>query len=219
MPIEFPVSVNQSTLAERAIRALDLKGDQPHLLDGYYQLEVTALDLEKIEYAYLRRELGFSQSCTPPAAAGQFSMAALATAQGENRGQLLWYGRVSITNFSAGAQAFQYMITTSNLVASIPMAPAADQIVPLDARGMSPTGVVPAPRARLYTVSTATDYMPTASRVNLAAGATVALPPFVIRDTPGFSAGPIIVVRAQGLNVSFLVNAEWRERECLQSEI
>lgn len=63
--------VGQSQLGEQAMRALEMKGDLPQLLDTRFQLSINVDDWTSMPYNYLRRKIRFQQNASAAAVAAQ----------------------------------------------------------------------------------------------------------------------------------------------------
>jgi hypothetical protein len=71
----------QAEIAERLMRALNIKGDLPDKLEPIFSLDVTTEDLTLPEFWYLRRGAYFDGGASPVATAAQYSFVSLGAPQ------------------------------------------------------------------------------------------------------------------------------------------
>lgn len=219
MPIEFPVSVNQPAVAERVIRALDLKGDQPTLLDGYFQLSVNALDLDKFQYEWLRRDYRQYVVGAPAAVAAQFSGVVLGTLTPQNS-VLASIRRIRLYNFNAAAQNFRFAVLQSTAWAAFTLAnsfPAA-----LDSRSLVAAAQIATSQFKVFTGTLAVNPVASGALIGLPAGGVAELDlPVTLTDSSEFgtTASPAFMLFADAANVAFHCGIEYMERQALSSEL
>lgn len=219
--LQFPLAVNQPEVSEGLIRALDLKGDQPSFADGYYQVGITALDLCKPPYQYLRRELAFMGGGAPTAAAATFSgmffgVTPLATGQTDD--VIAVIDRIRLFNNNGTAQGFWLFIGP---VAALPAAgyTTLGGVNVQDIRiANRPAGGF-ASRFRPWGGNPAGALGGGGISLALPPNSVIDLGPYVLVNRSGYTNPPGLLIEAQTANVTFGCNVWWRERQVLQSEL
>lgn len=204
-PRDLPPGVldmGQQDVGEQIFRALGLKGTIPHELDRRIQLGITALDLTRPEFSFLRREsLGWGGG-NALAVAGQFPFGSLRGAANV----LLTVDEVWITNLNAAPITCQ--IGTQ---AVFPSGAGATNGVPRDTRLGITTTLAGATRS-------GNDAAPALPSVvflmAVPATSSVVIRPGVVLA----SATSFLSVIGNTVNTQLSVSFFWRERSMISSE-
>ncbi len=70
--MDAPLTLRQSQIPERVMRALEIKGDLPYTIDPMYSLDISVADLTTFDYEYLRRTIAYRGQAFQAAVAAQF---------------------------------------------------------------------------------------------------------------------------------------------------
>lgn len=193
--------VGQPTVGEALFRALDLKGDLPQALEQYLGLSVTALDLEKFEYLWLKRTLPMESWVLQAPVAGQFAAAGFTNPTTD---LLAHVTRVTLTN-NSGAAAQYHMGMAGAGIAGLG---GTQQPSPRDDRALGASSQMLVQATTLVAAVTVSgrifDVGPTSSLV-------------LDCDYVVTGQAPLRIC-CQQANAGFAVTFEWEERALLSSE-
>lgn len=200
--------LGQPELAELTMRALELKGDLPQLIDPRFQLGLTVDDWTRSEYAWLRRQrLG---QCAANVAASALNFNTVYVFVAANTPTLTVVTQILISNPNAAAATFRYALSNSPLLVST--------FAPLTRDNRSFTAL---PGSLCGLNQAAAAVLPvSAATITLAPGAAMAIPTEYVlgqRVAPnGFSIG--LVVETAIINSAVNVVMDFRERAALTPE-
>lgn len=215
----MPLLLNaQPEIAERAIRALDLKGDVPNMIDSTEQLSITVEDLTAPEYEWLRRGYRQCVAGAPAAAAGNFSGVVLGTLTPQNS-VLAVIRRFRLYNFAAAAQNFRWAVIQSTAWAGFTLVNSFPAVC--DSRSLIAAAGIPSSQFKVFTGNLAVNPVASGCLVGLPAGGVADIKvPIILSDTTEFgtAASPAFMLFVDAANVSFHLEIEYSERLMMQSE-
>lgn len=214
--------VGQSQLGEQAMRALEMKGDLPQLLDTRFQLSINVDDWTALPYNYLRRKIRFQQSLSPAAVAGQHPQWSftLPSVLGRPQTTIAHILKLNLHNPTAAALEFAWALTNAGAGAGMG-ANTNGRAVDDRAYGAGSGNLS---TARLNTGSQAASILPAAGvRFSMVpANTTVIVDAGIVMTGKDYSAGAAfvctLVVEVSQLNVAANVGFVWDERELVTSE-
>jgi hypothetical protein len=209
--------IGQPELSEQVMRALDLKGDLPQMLDVGYQPVIIAEDLTAPEFRWLRRNARLSQGITIAAVAAQFSQGAFAPLASA-RNTLAVVEKLILANLAAASASFLIDSQPNITVGAAPGIPR----TALDDRSI-PTGQLqPAPSFGLVSATAAAGLTAAgAIIVAVPAGSTLVLDlnwVFTARQVLTTPAPSLLLVQSGNVNTQIQFSVVWRERTLLSSE-
>jgi hypothetical protein len=210
--------LGQPELSEQVMRALDLKGDLPQLLEAGYQSVILTEDLTSPEFNWLRRKVRLSQGTTVAAVGGQFSQAAFAPTAGAAR-TLAVVEKLIITNTQAAAVQNYLIDSQPNInIGAAPNVPKSA----LDDRAIPFNQLQPTPSFGLVSATAAAAITGTGAMfLSIPASTTLVLPldwVFTARTVLSTPAPSLLLVQAQAVNTALTFAVVWRERPMTSSE-
>jgi hypothetical protein len=116
--------IGQSELGEQTMRALELKGDLPQLVDPRYQLGINVDDWTLPEYRWLRRQLRCVYPMDSIAGAGTNVIQWRLPSGGPRA--LVVLERMLLTNSTAAVHDYQFYFTTTSVASFVSGAMAVD---------------------------------------------------------------------------------------------
>lgn len=211
---ERPVGLNllgQPELSEQLMRALELKGDLPQLLDPIFSLTVQVLDLMDPEFQHLRRTRRFMAGNDIGPVAGQFPYLVFAR-NGQTRDQIAVVERISVTNLNAAPlRCWIYLLQNGAAPGVGTQATPTDDRTPLAAAAGHTIGIA---------TSITSFVTPARLTVNIPQDQTVFVPgPWIITTAGPVGAQTQLVVQGATVNQAFDVSVFWRERLLLSTEL
>lgn len=204
-------------LAERMMRALNLRGSLPEQVSERFDASITVEDLTAAEFAYLRRTRRFAAFGEVPALAGEFSTVSLVDAAGGGAifatNFLAVVEGVWLNNVNATAAVFNLFLAAGALVNEAVGSGGSNN---LDSRlwtgGTKGTALLGAVNrqdiANPYAIANAI------GRWSVPAGASLYVPLDLVL-TSGFSLGVQPALQNTACSVTFV----WRERTATESEL
>lgn len=205
--------LGQPELTEQLMRALDIKGDAPRLIEGTYSGQVIAENLTRPEFDYLRRTNRFARGRRVAPVAAQFSQIAFGYPTTFTGRALVLLDTVVIQNNNAAA------VLTVNFGfgpvgaitpdAAFPGLASDDRL--LVAQSLACIGVG----------ANAASPLPTTAEVTLPASTVLVLNlPFILTNNrpAALTQQPFYIVGG-ATNIGFGANFYWRERVILSSEL
>lgn len=213
------LTVQQPNLSDRVIRALDIKGDVPGLLQPRYDLSIQADDFTLPEYKYLSRTMMMAATAAQAAGAALFSyvgLTFLAASSASSDLRICRVKRVTFTNPNAGAIFVSGALSTGDLTVFA----TGSTPTPLDSRWLK-NGVQARGSMRTVVANIATP-PPVQVLFGVAAGGNVTYElDAVLSNFPtGFTGqtGGVLLFAPSAVNQSLQVTFEWEEREAMSSE-
>lgn len=216
------LAVGQSQISEQAMRALEMKGDLPRLVDPRYSLGIQADDWGDFPYLYLRRKIGYQRSDTPPAVAAQRPQwkFGLPNFAGRPQTTIAHVTQLILHNGTAAALEFAWGLSNN----STPGASTTTNGTARDDRAFGP-GAGNISQARLLSGSAvATILTGVAARFCMVPPlSTVNLQVDYVLTGKDWSNGVLVacglVVEVTQVNVSATFGLVWTEREMVTSEV
>jgi hypothetical protein len=205
--------LGQPTLSSLVARALATKGDQPQLVEGRYELGITALDLTEMEYRFLRRSPTWEAGAVQAAVAAQFPIFA-AGFQFNSPRVMAVIEEFTLNNQDVAAQTYRFGISYAGVggVAQNTVAWQCD-----DRFG------APQPRGAL-TIGMGTNAADPAganfSQIRLPANSCFTVRgPWVLSGNQNAVFQAAFLITGGNVNTAFGARLRWYEREPLASEL
>lgn len=117
--------LGQPEISEQLMRALDIKGDSPRLLDAAYSAQVIAEDLTRPEFDYLRRLNRFAGARRVGPVVGQFPQVVLGHTPAFAGRSLIVMDMLTIENSNAAALQIVFGLASVGAIAPDPAFPGA----------------------------------------------------------------------------------------------